>query len=120
MRVPRSDALVLREVGLLALRADQCEITDLGRLRRVVSFPRQGSSIVMKPPAVGIYLSQTTERDNLAQARLAEEVGLDAVWLSDVLMGPTRLEAVSLASAMLGATSRIRVGVNVVNTTTWY
>jgi alkanesulfonate monooxygenase SsuD/methylene tetrahydromethanopterin reductase-like flavin-dependent oxidoreductase (luciferase family) len=42
------------------------------------------------------------------------------VWLSDVLAGRDRLEAVSLASALLGATSRIRVGVNVVNTTTWY
>jgi alkanesulfonate monooxygenase SsuD/methylene tetrahydromethanopterin reductase-like flavin-dependent oxidoreductase (luciferase family) len=74
----------------------------------------------MRAPALGIFLSQTTDRDNIAQARLAEAVGLDAIWLSDVLAGPVRFEAVSLCALLLGATERIRAGVNVVNTTTWY
>ena len=64
----------------------------------------------------GLALTQYTDRfDHLAgDARLAEEVGLDAVWLADHLYGGTAenpiFEAWTALSYVAGVTERVRLG----------
>ncbi len=68
---------------------------------------------------IGVYGSQSTEADTLAEARLVEEHGLDAMWLGEVVGPATRLETSALCGAILGSTSRITVGVSVFNLSYW-
>lgn len=68
---------------------------------------------------IGVYGSQSTESDTLAEARLVEESGLDAIWLGEVVGPATRLETAALCGAILGQTSRITVGVSVFNLSYW-
>jgi alkanesulfonate monooxygenase SsuD/methylene tetrahydromethanopterin reductase-like flavin-dependent oxidoreductase (luciferase family) len=70
-----------------------------------------------EPIEVGIYLPQVSFswEDLRARAQLAEELGLESVWLYDHLYGPTlpdlpSLEAWTLATALLTSTRRLRVG----------
>ena len=64
---------------------------------------------------VGVYLPQAIGGDDIALARLAEQRGLDAIWLGDPFRSPDGLEATAIAGVLLQATERIGVGVNVFN-----
>ena len=69
---------------------------------------------------VGVTVSQSYEGGDTGLAQIAEESGLDSVWVTDVIGSPKRVEAMTLATALLQATSRIAVGVAVLNTSLWY
>lgn len=64
---------------------------------------------------IGVFLPQYVGGDDIGQARRAEELGLDSVWLGDPFRAPDGLEAATLSTALLQATSRIEIGVNVFN-----
>lgn len=63
----------------------------------------------------GVYLpSARTGKATLERALIAEEVGFSTVWVPD-LIDPGVFECMTLTSAVATATSRIRVGLGVVN-----
>ena len=63
----------------------------------------------------GVYIpSASTGKRTVERAVLAEELGFDAVWTPD-LIDPGLMECMTLSAAIAGATSRIRVGLGVVN-----
>jgi alkanesulfonate monooxygenase SsuD/methylene tetrahydromethanopterin reductase-like flavin-dependent oxidoreductase (luciferase family) len=63
----------------------------------------------------GVYIpSASTGKRTVERAVLAEDLGFDAVWTPD-LIDPGLMECMTLSAAIAGATSRIRVGLGVVN-----
>src|SRR5438093_1159222 len=67
-----------------------------------------------RPPLrIGAHVSQHLPSEDVNIAVRAEQLGFDAVWLGDGIWSPSGLEATVLWPAMLQATSRITVGVNV-------
>ncbi len=63
----------------------------------------------------GVYIpSASTGKRTVERAVLAEELGFSAVWSPD-LIDPGLMECMTLSAAIAGATSRIRVGLGVVN-----
>ena len=63
----------------------------------------------------GVYIpSASTAKGTVERAVLAEELGFAAVWSPD-LIDPGLMECMTLSAAIANATSRIRVGLGVVN-----
>lgn len=63
-------------------------------------------------PNRGVVLGAIPARDLLDLAEIAEACpAFDAIWVGDSLLAKPRLEAVTLLSALAGATARLRLGV---------
>jgi alkanesulfonate monooxygenase SsuD/methylene tetrahydromethanopterin reductase-like flavin-dependent oxidoreductase (luciferase family) len=73
------------------------------------------SPLVRESVRLGVFLPQAASMQDVEQAQHAEALGLDSVWFGDTFRAPDGLDGMTLATAVLQATTRIEVGVNVLN-----
>lgn len=78
--------------------------------------PRPGPKLGIVLPTRGVVLAGGDSPDAgliIRMARLAEDAGVDSVWVGDSLVAKPRLEPLAALSAVAVATSRVRIGTSV-------